>query len=140
MYHQWQIGKCNTNLYSLQNVPANFHHEHKSKAVAIPTDIDDGKPGAYNLPPPSTAGAIAATPATDKSGAPLTNGTNGHLEKEDAERWIERTGWAPRFGNGTPSQSIIDESFADHETWLEGKLEDKFFGGNFSAIPPEEHC
>jgi hypothetical protein len=118
---------------SLQHIPEGFHHEHRSKGVAIPTDIDDGKPGAYNLPPPSTAGAIAATPATDKNGAPLTNGANGHIDKEDSERWIERTGWAPRFGNGTSAASVEGESLADHETWLEGKLEDKFYGGKAAA-------
>jgi hypothetical protein len=114
-------------------IPEGFHHEHKSRGVAIPTDIDDGKPGAYNLPPPSTAGAIAAKPATDKNGAPLENGANGHIDKEDSERWIERTGWAPRFGNGSSGASIEGESLADHQTWLEGKLEDKFYGGKSFA-------
>ncbi|KAH8754241.1 C2 domain-containing protein [Hyaloscypha finlandica] len=110
------------------NVPANFHHQHKSKGVAIPTDIDDGKPGAYDLPPPSTAGAIAATPAKDKDGKPLTNGADGLIDKEDVDRWIERTGWAPRFGDGSSGSSMKDESLSDHQTWLEGQLEDKFFG------------
>jgi hypothetical protein len=118
---------------SLQQVPEGFHHEHKSKGVAIPTDIDDGKPGAYDLPPPSTSGAIAAPPAKDKNGAPLTNGANGHIEKEDSERWIERTGWAPRFGNGASNESIEGESLAEHQTWLEGKLEDKFYGGRLAS-------
>jgi hypothetical protein len=63
----------------------------------------------------------------------LSNGANGHIEKEDSERWIERTGWAPRFGNGTSSSSIEGESLADHQTWLEGKLEDKFYGGEFAV-------
>lgn len=107
------------------HVPAGFHHQHKSKGVAVPTDIDDGKPGAYDLPPPSTAGAIAVTPAKGKDGAPLTN---GHMEKEDQERWVERAGWAPRFGNGSSGDSIKSESLADHQTWVEGKLDDKFFG------------
>lgn len=114
-------------------MPANFHHQHKSKGVAIPTDIDDGKPGAYDLPPPSTAGAIAATPAKDKDGKPLTNGADGLIDKEDVDRWIERTGWAPRFGNGSSGSSIKDESLSDHQTWLEGHLEDKFFGGKFAT-------
>jgi hypothetical protein len=117
---------------SLQNVPPGFHHEHKSKGVAIPTDIDDGKPGAYDLPPPSTAGAIAATSVNDKDGKPLTDGANGRIDKEDSERWLERTGWAPRFGNGSSGDSIAGESLMDHQTWLEGRLEDKFYGGKFS--------
>ena len=136
-------GRCTSTILtrsSLQRVPEGFHHEHKSKGVAVVTDIDDGKPGAYNLPPPSTAGAIAATPAKDKDGVPLTNGANGHIDKEDSERWIERTGWAPRFGNGASSESIEGESLADHQTWVEGKLEDKFFGGEVAARLSEEYC
>ncbi|CZR50948.1 probable transmembrane protein [Phialocephala subalpina] len=104
-------------------VPEGFHHQHKSKAVAIPTDIDDGTPGAYDLPPPSTAGALAATgPKKDASG------TAGLVDAEDEDRWIERAGWAPRFGNGASSESMEGESLLDHQTWVEGKLEDKFFG------------
>lgn len=44
---------------------------------------------------------------------------------------MERTGWAPRFGNGESSASIEGESFADQSTWLEGRLDDKFYGGMF---------
>lgn len=112
-------------------MPEGFHHEHKSKGVAVPTDIDDGKPGAYDLPPPSTAGALAPTaPAKDKSGKPITNGISGQfIDDDDNDRWVERTGWAPRFGNGVSSASIEEESLADHQTWVEGKLDDKFFGG-----------
>lgn len=108
-------------------VPEGFHHESKSKGVAVATDIDDGKPGAYDLPPPTTAGAIpVATPAKDKSGKPLTNGVNGNLDADENERWVERTGWAPRFGNG--AESVESETLADHQTWVEGNLDDKFFG------------
>jgi len=111
-------------------IPEGFHHEHKSKGVAIPTDIDDGKPGAYDLPPPSTAGALAPTaPPKDKSGKPITNGVSGQfIDDDDNDRWVERTGWAPRFGNGVSSASMEEESLADHQTWVEGKLDDKFFG------------
>jgi hypothetical protein len=111
-------------------VPENFHHVHKSKGVSVPTDIDDGKPGAYDLPPPSTAGALAPTaPPKDSTGKPLTNGVNGHIDAEDNDRWVERTGWAPRFGNGGSDESIEGENLADHQTWVEGKLDPKFFGG-----------
>ncbi|CZT42727.1 probable transmembrane protein [Rhynchosporium secalis] len=112
------------------HVPEGFHHEHKSKGVAIPTDIDDGKPGAYNLPSPTTAGALAPTaPPKDKTGKSITNGISGQfIDDEENDRWVERTGWAPRFGNGVSSASIEEESLADHQTWVEGKLDDKFFG------------
>lgn len=110
-------------------MPDNFHHEHKSKGVAVPTDIDDGKPGAYDLPPPSTAGALAPTnPPKDTNGKAQANGVVG-LEADDYERWVERSGWAPRFGNGDSGDSVDYENPADHQTWVEGKLDDKFFGG-----------
>ena len=118
----------------MQRVPHGFHHEHKSKGVAIPTDIDDGKPGAYDLPPPSTAGALAA-PTRTANGKPVTDGTNENVASMDEyERWVERTGWAPRFGDG--SESIDAEvNPADHQTWVEGKLDDKFFGGKRNKCP-----
>lgn len=94
------------------------------------TDIDDGKPGAYDLPTPTTAGALAA-PAVqkDKDGKPMA-GVNGALTEDDEERWVSLTGWAPRFGNGDPADNE-GPSMLDHQTWVEGKLEDKFFGGEF---------
>lgn len=98
--------------------------------MAVATDIDDGTPGAYNLPSPTTAGALAAPiAAKDKSGKPLTNGVNGVIDEDENDRWIERAGWAPRFGNG--AASIEGETLADHQTWVEGKLDDKFFGGKY---------
>ncbi|KAI9053494.1 hypothetical protein LZ554_002449 [Drepanopeziza brunnea f. sp. 'monogermtubi'] len=110
-------------------VPEGFHHDHKSKAVAIPTDIEDGKPGAYDLPSPSTAGAIAVNGLKDENGKPVSNGMSGQfIDDDDNERWVERTGWAPRFGNGASSDSMQEESLADHQTWVEARLDDKFFG------------
>jgi hypothetical protein len=55
---------------------------------------------------------------------------NGALTRDEKDRWVERTGWAPRFGNGDPKD---DEgpTLLDHETWLEGNIEDKFFGGKY---------
>ena len=118
-------------MFPSQRVPDGFHHEHKSKGVAIITDIDDGKPSAYDLPTPTTAGALAPTaPRKDASGKPLTNGATRHIDADENERWIERAGWAPRFGTGA-SESMDGESLADHQTWVEGKLDDKFFGGRF---------
>ncbi|RAL62394.1 hypothetical protein DID88_004960 [Monilinia fructigena] len=108
------------------HIPEGFHHEHKSKGVAVATDIDDGSPGAYDLPPPSTAGALAA-PAKDgkQSEQPAAN---GYVDDDEDARWIERAGWAPRFGTGDSGESIEGESLLDHQTWIEGKIEDKFYG------------
>ncbi|KAF4637044.1 hypothetical protein G7Y89_g1044 [Cudoniella acicularis] len=109
-------------------VPEGFHREPKSKGVAVPTDIDDGKPGAYDLPPPSTAGALAPTNASkDTNGKAHANGAIS-LEPDDYDRWVERSGWAPRFGDGSSGESIEEVNPADHQTWVEGKLDDKFFG------------
>lgn len=115
---------------SLQHAPEGLYREKKPVGVAVATDLDDGKPGAYDLPAPSKAGVVAASPVTkDKDGKPVINGALTHDERD---RWVERTGWAPRFGNGDPKD---DEgpSLLDHETWLEGKIEDKFFGGKHDS-------
>jgi hypothetical protein len=96
--------------------------------VAVATDLDDGTPGAYDLPTPSKAGVVtASTVVKDKDGKAVTNGAFTHDEQD---RWVERTGWAPRFGNGDPKD---DEgpTLLDHETWLESKIENKFFGGEY---------
>lgn len=39
----------------------------------------------------------------------------------------DRVGWAPRFGNGDPADDEGD-TLLDHQTFLESKLDDKFFG------------
>ena len=116
---------------SFQNVPEGFHHEKKSKGVAVVTDFDR-KPGAYDLPTPTTPKALTnTTPPKDEAGQPLTNGANGHMDEEENQRWVSRTGWAPRFGTGASNESVEGEGLGYHQTWVEGKLDDKFFGGRF---------
>jgi hypothetical protein len=59
------------------------------------------------------------------------NGTktaNGHMSPAEEAQWVEKAGWAPRFGQGDSISSEAADGL-DHQTWLEGKLEDKFFGG-----------
>jgi Ca2+-dependent lipid-binding protein len=92
--------------------------------VGIATDIDDGKPDDYDLPPPTAAGAIA-----------LTNGVVGQTSTAnriapEQERWAaDKTGWAPRFGDGMTATEREDTStLLDHQTFLEGRLDEKFFG------------
>ena len=92
--------------------------------MGIATDIDDGRPDDYDLPPPTAAGAIAPTNGeVDKS-----TGVNG-IAPED-ERWArDRTGWAPRFGDGMTAAEKADTSnLLDHQTFLESRLDEKFFG------------
>lgn len=110
-------------------MPEGFHHEKKPVGVAIASDLDDGKPGAYKLPEATKAGALPPpTAVKDKDGKPIADGA---LNKEDYESWVTRTGWPPRFGGGDPAD---DEgpTLLDHETWLEGKIADKFFGGKIN--------
>jgi hypothetical protein len=67
-------------------------------------------------------GAMAAPDAaTDADGKKV----NGFADPEDNDRWVERTGWAPRFGNPADDE----ESPLDHQTWVEQRLDEKFFGG-----------
>ncbi|KAI4671195.1 uncharacterized protein J4E88_009228 [Alternaria novae-zelandiae] len=102
-------------------VPANFHHERNKNATALVSDADDNGPGEYDLPSPTKAGAIE-TPEEAKA--------NGHAPEQldDDARW-DRVGWAPRFGMpGSENKEEEEASLADHQTWLEGRIEDKFFG------------
>lgn len=116
--------------YATQRVPEGFHHEHKPKGIAIATDIDDGKPGDYNLPPPTTSGALPPTGALRDKNGELLEKSDGQLPEDEDAEWVERVGWAPRFGNGSSGDSIEDgENMLDHQTWIEGQLDDKFFGG-----------
>ncbi|KHJ31926.1 putative transmembrane protein [Erysiphe necator] len=133
------------------SIPEGFHHEQKSKAIAVPTDIDNRIPNpdlpstmASGLSSPMTAGP--SSPITAGLSSPMTAGLSSPVstmkdinrdkpiekttldsQKEDDARWIERAGWAPRFGNLT-SYSCLEENLANEQTWIEGKLDEKFFG------------
>ena len=83
---------------------------------------DDGTGPQYDLPSPSKAGAVSS---------PVESPGKSSSLNEDS-RWArDRTGWGPRFGQGDPED---DEgpSLLDHQTMLEGKLDDKWFGGRSS--------
>lgn len=49
------------------------------------------------------------------------------MNHDDAARYA-KTGWAPRFGQGDLTEEEAGESLLDHQTALESKLDDKFFG------------
>ncbi|KAL8923082.1 MAG: hypothetical protein Q9172_003292 [Xanthocarpia lactea] len=106
------------------HVPPGFHHDKKPKAVGVVTDIGDGTPDQYELPAPSTGGAIPPSPTTDNNPAQA----NGHIHQDDKSRYEDRVGWAPRFGQGSITEAEAEESPLDHQTWVESKLDDKFFG------------
>ena len=102
-------------------VPHGFHHERNKNATALVSDADESAPQKYDLPPPTKAGAIPPTAnGEDKA--------NGHAEPDEDARW-DRVGWAPRFGMPGSEDKEQDEStLLDHQTWLESRIEDKFYG------------
>ncbi len=82
-------------------------------------------PDQYDLPPPTKDGAIPSSPTAD--GKPGL--ANGHVSQDENTRYTEKVGWAPRFGQGSITETEAGESLLDHQTFLESKLDDKFFGG-----------
>lgn len=107
------------------NIPKNFHHERKPNAAALATDADGSVGTKYDLPSPSKAGAIEG-PVSPTS--PTSTKANGHFPELDEDARWARVGWAPRFGLPGSEDEDEEGSLLDHQTWLEGKLEDKFFG------------
>lgn len=59
---------------------------------------------------------------------------NGHMQQDESARFVAKTGWAPRFGQGSISAEEAQESLLDHQTFLESKLDDKFFGGTLPIL------
>ncbi|RPB03096.1 tricalbin [Choiromyces venosus 120613-1] len=66
--------------------------------------------------------ALPDTPKTTK----IPGMVNGQPKAGDGE-W-SRTGWEPRFGNLNDALGLDDAVAEDHQTLLESKLDDKFFG------------
>jgi hypothetical protein len=95
--------------------------------VSLSQDTKDAKPhDTYDLPSTSKATDHVAPPPT-KAEEKQAAEANGQLTEE--MRWArDRTGWAPRFEQ--KQEDVEDaETLLDHRTLLEGKLDDKFFGG-----------
>ena len=65
--------------------------------------------------------------AAPESPSDLIHGANGTANPDEKDRW-ERVGWAPRFGSGDTGGDD-ETTMLDHQTWLEGKLDDKYYGG-----------
>ncbi|KAJ9636342.1 Tricalbin-2 [Coniosporium tulheliwenetii] len=103
-------------------VPPGFHHERKPKALALASDVDTGTGPDYDLPAPMKP----TLPAQDNTKDPKAAQANGAPPEEDS-RW-DRVGWAPRFGMGDSTEEDDGTTMLDHQTWLEGKLDEKFYG------------
>ncbi|KAL2010877.1 hypothetical protein VTN00DRAFT_3595 [Thermoascus crustaceus] len=106
-------------------VPPNFHHEKKQPGIGIITDIDTGAPEKDELPPPAKpAASVSVAEASKEDEDKPANG-----ELSDELRWArDRTGWAPRFEIQKPEGEEDETTLLDHQTFLEGKLDDKYFG------------
>ncbi|WEW58994.1 Tricalbin-2 [Emydomyces testavorans] len=100
-------------------VPKDLHRDRKPPAVAVATDIVNGTAnGTTPNKEKPTEGQVAEQASTPKT----------KVELSDEERWArDRTGWAPRFHI---KEDEVDEGemLLDHQTLLESKLDEKFFG------------
>ncbi|OJJ48132.1 hypothetical protein ASPZODRAFT_62240 [Penicilliopsis zonata CBS 506.65] len=106
-------------------VSPDLHHEKKPQGVAVVTDLNDGTPAKYNLPtPPATSELLKEPPAVPEPGKPVPPG-----ELTEDLRWArDRTGWAPQFETQKIDGEEDEGTLLEHQTLLEGKLDDKFFG------------
>lgn len=90
------------------------------------TDRDDGSKPDYDLPVDDKTGVVEVTKGSDG------NNTNDGTP-DGAPVMGRQTGWAPQFG--WPTESVMEgESLLDHQTWLEGKVPDKFYGGKLTRL------
>ncbi|PPJ58204.1 hypothetical protein CBER1_02571 [Cercospora berteroae] len=92
-----------------------IHRKHQTAALV--TDTDDGYENP-DLPPPSKEGAISTIQD------PAVDAAHGQVNADDDQ--YAKVGWAPRFGN--PGDNEDEDDTRDHQTFLEGKIDDKFFG------------
>ncbi|KAJ9289367.1 hypothetical protein DTO021C3_3193 [Paecilomyces variotii] len=104
-------------------LPPGFR-DRKPKGIAVATDIDDGTPDKYDLPPPSKGAEMAVTPTTPANGE--AKGVPAEMT-DDLRYARDRTGWAPRFEIQKP-EGEEEATLLDHQDFLESKLDDKFFG------------
>ncbi|KAK4985108.1 Tricalbin-2 [Elasticomyces elasticus] len=105
-----------------QNVPPELQGLRKHQTTAIVSDQDDGHTAGYDLPPATKEGALP----------PPSRGTAAVNAAADKEEEWGKVGWAPRFGN--PGDHDEEPTMLDHQTLLESKLDDKFFGGQTSRV------
>lgn len=95
----------------------------KAKPQGIASDQDKG-PADYDLPAATTSGVLSAAEGSKVD----AEKSDDQPENEDDRYW-KIVGWAPRFGDGLPADLDMNTNLLDQSTWVEGKLEDKFFGG-----------
>ncbi|KAF2151631.1 tricalbin [Myriangium duriaei CBS 260.36] len=96
------------------HMPQELQHIRKHQVATL----DDGTSAGYDLPPPSKTGVLPLPTS------PTVASTNGAIDQKDD--WT-KVGGAPRFGLGEDKEDE-GSSLLDHQTFLEGKLDSKFFG------------
>jgi len=65
--------------------------------------------------------------ASTTPSSPASEKANGHPPEHEDHEWA-RVGWAPRFGMPGSEDKEDEGTLLDHQTWLEAKLHDKFYG------------
>lgn len=86
---------------------------------------------------PRTAGKENVKPSRNDSDTKSLQSVSSAKSKATVQRQVqdpfapERVGWAPRFYDQEKDGAINDndETLLDHQTWLETKVDDKFYGG-----------
>ncbi|MCJ1309428.1 hypothetical protein MMC25_003087 [Agyrium rufum] len=96
-----------------------FNPDASPEEKAATARADDGTPDQYDLPSPSHT-------AISEPSSLTTGKANGRAPNDKGE-W-DKVGWAPRFGPGSINEEDANASLLDHATYLESKLDDKFFG------------
>jgi hypothetical protein len=84
----------------------------------------------HDLPTPSKGTELAITPPTPSQ---ATSKVPPSPLPDELRYARDRTGWAPQFENQKPVGEP-EETLLDHQTFLEGKLDDKFFGGRNGIV------
>lgn len=99
------------------SIPPELQNIRQHKAAVLASDQDDGTTAGYDLPAPSKDGALPLP------SSPTQTTANGNVQEE--ADW-DKVGGPPKFGSGQKEKS--QGSLLDHQTFLEGKLDEKFFG------------
>ncbi|THC87555.1 hypothetical protein EYZ11_012998 [Aspergillus tanneri] len=102
-----------------------FDPDASPEEKAAIADSNDRTLDDYDLPPPKSATDILDEDVKDSSRGKPDAGIHEDM------RWArDRTGWAPRFAQTAAEEEAekADGTLLDHQDFLEGKLDDKFFG------------
>ena len=101
-----------------------MRHHREHQAATLVSDAAGGKKSelAKALPAAGKGGAMSAAELA-KEGESV-----GDNQISATGFDYSRTGWAPRFGIPVPDGTDMDTLMTDQSTWLEERLQDKFFG------------